>query len=129
MRRIYSREFSPPAPVVPILVSLPGETTARAIDGKLDTAADLCALPEDLIAELDLPPVRTVRAAGFLGTLHEALLYHCAIELAGHRFEHLETLATRRRYAIVGRNLLRHLVVRLDGPNSTLTLTIPVKRR
>jgi predicted aspartyl protease len=129
MRRTYSREFSPPAPVVPILVSAPDEADGLAINGKLDTGADLCALPGDVIAELDLAPVRSVRAAGFAGTLQEALLYHCAIELAGRRFEHLEALATRRRYAIIGRNLLRYVVVRLDGPSSALTLTIPGARR
>jgi hypothetical protein len=80
VRRAYSRDFSPPAPIVPIL----------------DT--------------------------------QEALLYHCAIELAGCRVEHLETLATRRRYAIIGRNFLRHVVLRLDGPRRTLTLTIPGDR-
>lgn len=129
MRRTYSREFFPPAPVVPILVSAPNEVGGRTIEGKLDSGADLCALPEDVIAELDLAPVRAVRAAGFAGTLQDAILYHCAIELAGYRFEHLEALPTRRRYAILGRNLLRHVVVRLDGPRSTLTLTIPGRRR
>jgi predicted aspartyl protease len=128
VRRAYSRDFSPPAPVVPILVSVPGEAAGRRLEGKLDTGADLCALPDDVIAELDLPPVRVVRAAGFAGDTQEALLYHCAIEIAGFRVEHLEALATRRRYAIIGRNFLRRVVLRLDGPRRTLTLTIPGDR-
>jgi predicted aspartyl protease len=114
---------------VPILVTAPNEGGGRTIDGKLDSGADLCALPEDVIAELDLAPVRAVRAASFAGTLQDTLLYHCAIELAGRRFEHLEALPTRRRYAILGRNLMRHVVVRLDGPRGTLTLTIPGRRQ
>jgi predicted aspartyl protease len=113
---------------VPILVSAPDSSGGLAIEGKLDSGADLCALPEDVVDELDLAPVRSVRAAGFGGTLQDALLYHCAIELAGHRVEHLEALSTRRRYAIIGRNLLRHVVLRLDGPRNVLTLTVPRNR-
>jgi hypothetical protein len=78
---------------------------------------------------LDLSPVRSVRAAGFSGELTETLLYHCALEFAGHRFEHLEALATRRRYAIIGRNALREVIVRLDGPASVLSVDIFSKRR
>jgi hypothetical protein len=48
VRRAYSRDFSPPAP---ILVSVPGEAAGRRLEGKLDTGADLCALPDDVIAD------------------------------------------------------------------------------
>jgi len=118
----YSLDFSPAAPVLPVLIRLPGSIESKRLEGKVDSGADMCAIPEDVIADLDLPPVRMVRAAGFAGVLQEVMLYHCAIELADRRFEHVEAVATRRRYAIIGRNVLRHLVLKLDGPNTTLTI-------
>jgi predicted aspartyl protease len=122
MKRRYSHDFSPLAPMVEILVSSPTGTEKTMLEGKIDSGADLCAVPEEVIAELDLPPIRSVRAAGFDGAHREVLLYHCALEVAGRRFSHVEALATRRRYAIVGRKVLRTLVVELDGPKATLTI-------
>jgi hypothetical protein len=88
--------------MVPVSVRAPGGLDVATLEGKLDTGADLSAVPERFIAELDLPPVRTVRAAGFLGEL-----------------------STRRPYVILGRNVLRRLVVRLDGPGETLEIRLP----
>jgi predicted aspartyl protease len=129
MKRRYSRAFTPPAPMVELRVRAPGGAERRKLEAKIDSGADLCIVPDDVVAELDLPPVRTVRAAGFDGAHREALLYHCSIELAGHHFPHVEALATRRRYTIVGRNVLQALVVRLDGPGSTLSIERPRVRR
>ena len=129
MNRRYSSNFTPPAPMVPLAVGVPGGPDERHIEGKMDSGADLCALPEDLIVELDLAPVRVVRAAGFGQPHQDALLYHCALRFAGWEFEHVEALATRRPYALIGRNVLRHLVVKLDGPKSVLTITDPASRR
>ncbi len=123
MNRRYSSNFTPPAPMVPVAVGVPGGADERHIEGKIDSGADMCALPEALVVELDLPPVRVVRAAGFGQPLQDVLLYHCALRLAGFEFAHVETLATRRSCALIGRNVLRHLVVRLDGPKSVLTIT------
>ena len=100
-----------------------------SLEGKLDSGADICALPESVIAALDLPPVREVRAAGFTGELRPTLLYRCTLDVAGRRFQNVEALATSRHYAIVGRNVLCHLVVKLDGPNEQLSLAHPSARR
>jgi predicted aspartyl protease len=125
MKARYSRAFLPPAPMLPVVVAVPGGMEQRRLQGKVDSGADVCAVPEDLIAELDLPPVRLVRAAGFGGLLQEVTLYHLALEVGGRRYDHVEALGTRRSYAIIGRNVLKDLVVRLDGPKSLLTVTLP----
>jgi len=115
--------------MLPVVVRSPGGTEMRHIEGKVDTGADICALPDTVIADLDLPPVRTVRAAGFGGVLQEALLYHVDLELAGRRSKHVEALSTRRPYAIIGRNMLQQFAIRLDGPKGTLTVTLPPRSK
>ena len=115
--------------MVPAVIRVPGRTESRRLEGKIDSGADICAVPDDIIAALDLPPVRVVRAAGLGGLLQEAMLYHCAMEVAGYWFEHIEALGTRRRYAIIGRNVLRDLVVRLDGPKSMLSFASTSTRK
>lgn len=131
MKRAYSRDFSPPAPMLPLVVRSPGGIDVRHIEGKIDTGADICALPDSVIADLDLPPVRTVRAAGFGGVLQDVLLFHVDLEMADRRSKHVEALSTRRPYAIIGRNILQQFAIRLDGPKSMLTLSLPTpsKRR
>jgi predicted aspartyl protease len=111
--------------MVPVRVRAPGGVDALELDGKLDTGADLCAVPERYVAELDLPPVRTVRAAGFLGGLQEVVVYRVDVAIGTTLFPRVEALATRRPYAIIGRNVLRHLVVRLDGPRETVGIRRP----
>lgn len=113
--------------MLPLIVRSPGGAETRHIEGKIDTGADICALPDSVIADLDLPPVRTVRAAGFGGVLQEALLFHVDLEVAGQRNKHVEALSTRRPYAIIGRNILRQFTIRLDGPKSTVTVTVPTR--
>ena len=127
MKRALSRAFNPPAPMVPVRVRAPGGVDAASLEGKLDTGADLSAVPEHQIAELDLPAIRTVRAAGFLGGLQEAIVHRADLSIGDMEFTHVEVLATRRPYVILGRNILRHVVLRLDGPRETVEVRLPKK--
>lgn len=125
MKRILSRAFDPPAPIVPARIRAPGGLDAAVLDGKLDTGADLSAVPERFIAELGIPPIRTVRAAGFMGDLREVIVYRVDIEIGDMTFTRVEALSTRRPYIILGRNVLRRLVMRIDGPGEKLEIRLP----
>ena len=128
MRCSYSRAFDPPAPLVPVRLRAPGRPGVAHADGKVDTGSDLCAVPERLVAGLDLPPVRSVRAVGFAGTVQEATVYRVDLEIDGLVFPRIEALPTARPYVLVGRNVLRRLVVRLDGPREKLDIGRPRRR-
>jgi len=125
MRRRFSHAFEPPVPVVPVVLRVPGGHQSAALDGKIDTGADLCGVPEQLVIDLDLPPVRSVRAAGFVGTPRDVVVYRVDVELDGLVFRRVEALSIDRAYVLVGRNLLRTLIVRLDGPREQLDLRRP----
>jgi predicted aspartyl protease len=110
---------------VPVRLRAPRQETVVQVDGKIDTGSDLCSVPARLVAELDLPPVRAVRAVGFGGTVQQAVVYRVDLEIDGLAFPRSEALATARPYVLVGRNVLRALVVQLDGPRSQLDLRRP----
>lgn len=116
MKFSLSDAFDPPAPIVPVRVRGPEGTDVAEMDAKIDTGGDLSAVPEHHVTSLDLVPGRVVRAAGFLGGPEEVVLFRADIEIVGVRLPFVEVLATRRPYAILGRNVLRHLVVVVDGP-------------
>jgi len=122
MKRPYSTDFHHPAPMVSLTAMAPLSTQSRQIEGKLDTGADICALPEHIVTDLDLPPERTVRAAGFSGALAEMVVFRVDLDLGGVRFPRVEALITRRPYAIIGRNILRKWILTLDGPRGQLEL-------
>ena len=103
----------------------PGRPGTAQADGKVDTGSDLCAVPAHLVAALDLPPVRSARAVGFAGPIQEAVVYRVDLEIDGLTFSRVEALATARPYVLVGRNVLRRLVVRLDGPGEQMDVRRP----
>ncbi len=125
MKRALDRGFDPPAPVVPARVRGPDGPDWKSVTAKLDTGADLCAVPENILEALDVAPVRVVRAATFTGALHEVPVYRVDLELGGELLRRVEALATRRAYVIAGRNALRHFILRVDGPHETMELRRP----
>jgi hypothetical protein len=111
--------------MVQVAIRAPGGVDVVEISGKLDSGADVCAVPEHLVAELVLPPIRAVRAAGFAGVLQEAILYRVDLVISGIALPRVEALTTRRAYAIVGRNVLQRFVLRLDGPRGVFDINLP----
>jgi len=124
VRRSYDRGFHPPAPVLEATVHGP-DGRSRKIRAKLDTAADVSGLPRELVDELALPPARRVRTTTFRGEPAQARLHRGDVVVAGRRFVQVEWLPIARPYALLGRDVLNDLVVRLDGP----ALTTEVLRR
>lgn len=130
MKRRYSAAFEPPAPVVSVEVCAPRGVDSVRVEAKVDTGADLCTLPLHVARRLDLPAVRVARAAGFSGAAVEVIVYAADFDLDDHRLDALEVLLTERPYALLGRNLLRRALLRLDGPRQRLDLSItPSGRR
>lgn len=120
--------FHPPAAVAPVRLRAPNGVDSATLSGKLDSGADVCAVPEHLVEELGLPPVRRVRAAGFAGVLEEMTAYRIDVEVAGKVVRRVEALTTRRPYAIIGRNVLSAFVFTLDGPGGAWELRAARKR-
>ena len=83
MKRALDRGFAPPAPMVPSRVRAPQGADWEALDAKVDTGADLSAVPDRALEALDVAPVRVVRAASFAGALQEVPVYRVDLELAG----------------------------------------------
>ena len=129
MKKRLSRAFHPPAAVVPVAVRAPDGRDERALDGKIDTGGDLCALPHAIIGDLALPAERVVRVAPVLGATKEIVVYRMDLSVGGERFSYVETIGSDRPYGIIGRNVLRELLLRLDGPGETVELKRPRARR
>ena len=88
----------------------------------LDTGADSSALPNDIIGLLGLQQIN----AGFVGGLTESRtlgpIYEASISIEEGHQEDLEIYGLNLPFAILGRDVLNHYHITLDGPNLTLTI-------
>lgn len=100
-----------------------GDAAAVLLPALVDTGADLTVVPAAVSRQLGLSETDhvTVRAGG--AVMGSASVHAARVELDGVT-EVVEVLALGEE-ALLGRNLLRAVVVSLGGPQEELTLTRP----
>jgi len=120
----YSQAFAPPAPVL--------DAEAFAIDrpedrlrvtAKLDTGADISAIPVEVIERLMLQPVGTILVEGFGGSPTAVPAYWIGLELSSARIRRVKIVATADTYALLGRDILNVLYISLLGPELIFSIS------
>ncbi len=121
----YNRQIDPPAPFLDIVIRHPYTPEQhRVIPAKLDTGADLSAIPQSIADELNLLPVQTITAESFDGTRTMLDTYVVILEIAQTRFRNIEVILISEDHALLGRDVLNHFYVRLYGPMLTFNLRL-----
>jgi predicted aspartyl protease len=120
----YDRErFDPPAPVVPLVLASPSDAERVAIPALLDSGADVTLVPPNVARELRLPRVDRLEIRGIGSRVHMADV--CAAVVRIGRFRTLARVVLFGDEALVGRDLLNRLLLRLDGPQEMLDSRAP----
>lgn len=121
----YNRQVDPPAPFLDIVIRHPyAPEESRCVPAKLDTGADISAIPQVIAAELGLLPAQTITAESFDGTRTLLDTYAVTIEIAQARFRYIEVILVPEDHALLGRDLLNHFYARLNGPVQTFDLRL-----
>jgi predicted aspartyl protease len=119
----YDRSFNPPAPVADVTIMHP-VTGARSsvLRGKLDSGADVTVIPERVVAQLGMTPKGRIWTRGYDGTYTQRSVYYVRLRVEGFNLASVRCVATDRANVLLGRNVLNHFVITLDGKNLVFEL-------
>jgi predicted aspartyl protease len=120
----YDRSYYPPAPVVEVQLGPPGEPFALGpIRALVDTGADACVLPSQIVERLGLPVDSQQYLSSPGGVRQHADVYILDVGIAGVRIPGIEVAAVDSYLdAIIGRIVLNKLTIVLDGPRQMFEL-------
>jgi hypothetical protein len=120
----YNQEIYPPAPFLDIIVHHPTNPAQVApIRAKIDTAADISAIPATLVTRLGLSPTSQLTIEGYNGLSETVFTHYAVIEVAQVRFR-VEVIAIPDAYALLGRDILNYFYTLLNGPDLTFNLSL-----
>ena len=119
-RLAYDATLDPPGPVVPVRISAPAGQDSVMLPMLVDTGADCTLVPAALVRQLGLPPIDVIAVTGVGGARRRATVHAAALELGGLR---LVARVVGFDEAILGRDVLNHTVITLDGPGRAISVT------
>lgn len=121
----YNRAYAPPAPFVEIEINNYDITaTPIKLKAQIDSGADATMLPISVLEKVGAWFETTRHAQDFAGKTHTVDLYSAAVNLIGQTF-YLTVIAQEEiNEGIIGRDILNHLVVTLNGPAHTTEIPV-----
>lgn len=122
----YDDSFDPPAPCLSVRVIHPRQSNLTdTIRAQLDTGADITVVPQAVVNRLGLLRVGDALILGYNEVPDVLPLYQFDMDVDVELIRDVRAVAYRGDLLLLGRDVLNHLRVLLDGPSLTFDLTIP----
>lgn len=114
--KIGNKEFNPPAPA--LIVEFKWMGRSESLFALIDTGADAIFIPEGIVKNLDLCPIRKRPVQG----VGKGYAYRYAVDISFSGFSSpkmpvLELPDPSLQFPIIGRDIMNRFIVKLDGPN------------
>jgi predicted aspartyl protease len=125
VRYRYNSQVTPPAPFVHVTIRHPtGTEEISNVAALLDTAADMTVLPGEIIERLGLVPADVVPVAGLGGLVEDYPAYFVEVALGDRSIAPVKAIgSSEEAYILLGRDVLNHFQIMLDGPQGILEIT------
>lgn len=120
----YDLREDPPAPFVQVQVTNLDTQESQSAHAKLDTGAAITILPESLAMALNLKPRSEVLVGGYDGVGTWRNLYLVSLNIAEFSLPY-EVVASPRDNILLGRDVLNHFILTLDGKAQTFEMIDP----
>lgn len=113
----YNSVEQPPAPVLSLVVYHPEHNTQSIrVHAKLDTGADISALPDTIVQQLALPVTSKLVVEGYDGVSTTVSSYAARLVIESVPLKPQEIIAIPETYALLGRDVLNNFYLYLKGP-------------
>lgn len=123
----YDRDnFNPPAPVLEVSLTVPNSLFSKNYIKSialLDTGADITATPQWIVEQLQLKYVDEILAGGYDGPLKKTFIYSIKIIFDNSEDLVIRTIATDKKYVIIGRNILNKWSLFLKGRDNIFEIS------
>ncbi len=122
----YNSAYAPPAPFLPIAVDgYDPDKLPVILPAFVDTGADGTLLPEDILRSVGAEYEDTVRMLGVAGGVQQLDRYTVRIQIDDQIVHAVSAVATAAgSEALIGRDVLNHLIVTLNGPADMVELQV-----
>ncbi len=120
MKVPYNTSLNPPAPFLPVRISNLADSEPVTIPAKIDSGADITAVPIQLIGQLNLALAGEIQVEGYDGHPSTINCYDIILQVEHLRVEGLLVIAFNEDYLLLGRDVLNLLKLLLDGPALSL---------
>ena len=121
----YNTETVPPAAFVQVQVTNPTTGDSHQLPAKLDTGASVSVIPDEVVETLSLPPRGEARFYAFDGSSSVRHIFYIDLEMEGYHMSRLEVTSSRRRDALLGRDVLNQFIITFNGKDLTFEITDP----
>lgn len=118
----YDTRFTPPAPVLPVFISSPSGSSQFQVEAMVDTGTEITVIPSAAARTLSLQPAYVVRARVFGGRPREAAVFAASVSLESGARQMVGVLVWDEWFALLGRDIINHWSLTLDGPGLSLTV-------
>lgn len=127
MKKVYTYEYDtnhdPAMPIVDIEIGRAMKDVTLALTALIDSGADATIIPMQYLQQIQARLSRKKWMSGTAGGRMLVDLYPISIQLGPLTQAHLEVVGnTQNDEVIVGRDILNHLAVKLDGPANSVEI-------
>jgi len=121
----YDLNATPPAAYLPVRITNPDTGTLVSLPAKIDSGASMSVLPQTAVTDLALEPTGDVLASGYDRRVALLPTYNVTFEIEGYAVQDVEVAASPRSDVLLGRDVLNHFILTLDGKNLSFALEDP----
>lgn len=112
----YDEDYIPAMPIIEIGVSKPNGKREAILTALVDSGADASMIPINILDEIGARFIKHGRVRPVLGAGERAALYGVTIRIGSYQLYGIQAIATAEGSEIlVGRDVLNHLIVTLNG--------------
>ncbi|MBM3134600.1 MAG: hypothetical protein FJZ89_04790 [Chloroflexi bacterium] len=121
----YDTSIEPPAAYLTVQMTNLDTGASIRLPAKLDSGAAMSVLPQTAIADLALEPVGDILASGYDHKTALLPTYSVTFEVEDYTLQDVEVTASPRRDVLLGRDVLNHFILTLNGKDLTFDLKDP----